>query len=127
MMIIPVNHHKASSIRPNCLSSCRYYGFYSDVSKEGELVGIVGIHFRAWYCSEICHLFVKDSYRCKGVGTELVAHALMKVKTPLAVATVRENNLYSKKIFMKLGFKEATTFINPNTGNVVKLLFKEIK
>lgn len=105
-------------------NSIIYYGAYVD---GGQLAGVVGKRFRAWYATELCHLFVTPEYRKKGIGTALVAHALQKVKTPLAWATVILKNKESKQIFLKMGFRHISTALNPKTGNTVEILLKEVK
>lgn len=107
----------------NANSDIIYYGAYFD----GQLVGVVGRRFRAWYATEICHLFVVSEHRRKGVGTALVAHALERVKTPLALATVLQKNKESDRVFGKMGFRHVSTVLNPNTGNTVMVFVKERK
>lgn len=121
-MIKKIGIKEARSLHPTACENRRYYGYFD---KE-ELVGVVGIKFRAWFMSEICHLFVSPPFRKRGVGTKLVDYALTKVKTPLACATVLSTNDISLRIFTGLGFEKTKQFVNPATGNEVCLLVKKI-
>jgi len=117
-----ITSDEARLLRGAAGCSITYYGAYI----EGQLVGVIGRRFRAWYATELCHLYVSSEHRKKGIGTALIAHALERVKTPLAVATVQINNK-SYSIFEKMGFRHISTVLNPNTGNNVMILSKEIK
>jgi|GEM_PF-5442462 len=123
MKVRKITSEEARRIRETASDSITYYGAYVG----GRLTGVIGRRFRAWYATELCHLFVAPEYRKEGIATALIAHALEKVKTPLVVATVQLQNKESSSVFGKMGFRHISTVLNPNTGNTVMILLKEIR
>lgn len=97
-------------------------GRYYVAIREGRIEGCVCLLRRSWFATEIRHLYVLPERRGHGVGAFLVREALGKVKAPLAVATVREDNAASLHLFERLGFERWTRFTNPATGHPVLLL-----
>jgi len=124
MKVKKITSDEARLLRGAADSNFTYYGAYVD---GGQLAGVIGRRFRAWYATELCHLFVAPGHRRKGIGTALIAHALEKVKTPLVVATVQIQNKESNGVFGKMGFRHISTVLNPDTGNTVMILMKEMK
>lgn len=55
--------------------------------------------------SEVKHLVVHSAFRGIGLGKVLLTQALQAVETPLAFATIREDNTPSIKLFSGAGFK----------------------
>ena len=124
MKVKKITSDEVLRIRGTASDSIIYYGAYVD---GGQLAGVIGRRFRAWYATELCHLFVAPEHRSIGIAKALVAHALERVKTPLVVATVQLQNKESSSVFGKMGFRHISTVLNPNTGNTVMILLKEIR
>ncbi len=75
------------------------------VETHGKLViAAVGLNKNSYTLTEIKHLVVRPEWRKKGVAQFVTKRALSLVTTPMAYATIRENNIASLKLFEKLGF-----------------------
>lgn len=79
-------------------------------------VAAVGLKRLSWFATEIKHLVVNPKERRRGYGRAIVRLALERVRTPLAIATVREDNLPSRKLFREIGFEEVTAFLDSRGG-----------
>jgi ribosomal protein S18 acetylase RimI-like enzyme len=67
-------------------------------------VAAVGLRRLNWCMTEVKHLVVRPEERRRGYGTRVVRLVLERVRTPLAIATIREDNGSSQDLFRKLGF-----------------------
>jgi GNAT superfamily N-acetyltransferase len=102
-------------------------GRYYAAVEDGVIKGCVGILFRSWYMSEIRHLFVSPEFRQNGVGGFLIEEALKKIKTPLAVSTVRADNPVSIRLFQNAGFYILEKVVNQETGHKILLMVKKME
>ncbi len=67
-------------------------------------VAAVGLRRLNWCMTEVKHLVVCPDERRKGYGSSIVRLVLERVRTPLAIATIRKDNVSSQDLFRKLGF-----------------------
>lgn len=74
------------------------------------LIGACGLEKQSYSLTEIKHLVVKPQWRGKGLGKFLVRRAISISKTPLLYATVRGDNMASRKLFESLGFTVAGSY-----------------
>lgn len=82
-----------------------------------------------WYQAEIKHLSVHPDHKRKGLGRQLLAEAETKAAesgASVAQCTVRDNNTLSIKLFLSSGYRHAVSFKNPESGNRVMVLQKQI-
>lgn len=93
--------------------------YYVAVDDSGEVLGCVGLKRRAWFMTEIRHLYVRPEHRNRGIGKFLSAEVLKRVKAPLACTTFKVDDEPCKKILVDLGFMVQETFVNPGTGNTI--------
>lgn len=93
---------------------------------EEKLISVVCLYKGFWHTTEIRGLHVKKEYRKQGIGTQIVSHALKYVDTPVVMATVKNGNKASEKLFFNLGFIPCVDFINPNTGNEVTIWIRRL-
>jgi GNAT superfamily N-acetyltransferase len=111
-----------STYNPTAVIQRRYY----IVIEDGIIKGCVGLIRRAWFMTEIKHLYVKEQYRGQGIGTFLVSKALKRIKSPLACCTVKADNLASLRVFQHFRFTPRERFVNQDTGNRVMLLTRKM-
>jgi N-acetylglutamate synthase-like GNAT family acetyltransferase len=83
--------------------------FVLTVPDQGR-VAAVGLRRLNWCMTEVKHLVVRPDERRKGYGSSIVRLVLERVRTPLAIATIRKDNLFSQDLFRKLGFFIACEF-----------------
>lgn len=107
---------------PDARFNARYYV----AAENGAIKGCVGLIRRAWFMTEIKHLYVKEQYRGQGIGTFLVSKALKRIKSPLACCTVKADNLASLRIFQHFRFTPRERFVNQDTGNMIMLLTRKM-
>lgn len=99
------------------------------VENNDNVVAAVKIKKIQWYQWELCHLTVDEGYEGKGYGTKLINRAEKKAKKEGALiiqCTIREDNIRSKCLFLKEGFKYCSTFIYPVSKNKVEIWQKVI-
>lgn len=92
----------------------------------GEIIGCQCLCRINWFLSEIAHLYVKPSFRNKGVANFLIRKVTKRAETPVVICTIVSNNLPSIRLHENLGFKSTHEFKNENTGNMVKV-FEALK
>ncbi|HID05050.1 MAG TPA: GNAT family N-acetyltransferase [Aigarchaeota archaeon] len=97
---------------------------YRIYKENDKLIGFIAILKISWYATEIRHLYVFPQYRNKGYGKKIVKSAVKQIPTPLIFATITTPE--SESVIKSVGFKLAHEFINPRTGNEVKVfVFKK--
>ncbi len=104
-----------------------FEGRYYVVVGEGKIKGCVSLARRSWCLTEVRHLFVKEEFRGTGLGKHMVTEALRKIKAPLACCTVREDNNASLHVFLHRGFLVSRRFRNPETGDTILFLLKDME
>jgi N-acetylglutamate synthase-like GNAT family acetyltransferase len=104
----------------------RFEGRYYVVLKDGRIAGCVSLVKRAWYLTELKHLFVKEEERGSGIGKFLVEEALKKVKTPLACCTAMSANVKSIDLFLGRSFEIGSSFQNSMTGHKILFMVKKM-
>ena len=76
---------------------------------EGEVVASISLSIRL-YVLEINHIFVKNDYRGKGIAKKLINKAFEFAKEndcESVLVNTAESNEAAKKLYEKLGFKQA--------------------
>jgi len=102
-------------------------GRYYVALKDGKIAGCTALVRRAWYVTELKHLFVKEEDRRIGIGKFLVEEAIKKVKTPLVCCTVRSDNERSLNLFTGKSFERVSSFQNSMTGQQILLMVKKME
>ena len=109
------------------LKSADDYEFLLDDNEK--VIAAVMIKKVQWYQWEICHLSVSEAFERQGFGTKLINKAEIKAKkggARIIQCTIRENNIPSKAIFGKSGFRHVATFYYPLSRNNVEVWQKVI-
>jgi hypothetical protein len=88
-------------------------------------VAAVGLKRLSRFMTEVKHLVVKESERRKGYGRAILRLALERIRTPLAVATVRVDNVHWLRANVEEGFREIETV--GTTGNEVRFLVRRVR
>jgi len=96
-----------------------YYGIEDDYD---NLVAVIGVIRRAWYETEIRHLYVHSDFRRRGLGKALIQRAFKGTRAVRAIATVRKENSHSLRAFYANGFEKIDEFFNPATESEVLIL-----
>jgi len=96
---------------------------YLPVEKLGLVFGVVAVERKGFLITEIKHLVVHPSFRRLGLATHLVNKALGEIKTPVAMATIRQDNMASRSLFKTAGFVEV--LVAPVKDHKVVLLLKK--
>lgn len=91
--------------------------------KEESPRSICGIRSVSWWGMEIVGLFTFEEHRNKGYATTLVKEVLKKFKGIPFFATVKKDNIPSRKVFTKAGFSIMGEFYNPFTTNELFIFF----
>jgi len=94
------------------------------LENNDNVIAAVKIRKIQWYQWELCHLTVDEGYEGKGYGTKLINMAQQKAKKGRALiiqCTIREDNIRSKCLFLKEGFKYCSTFFYPASRNNVEI------
>ncbi len=102
-------------------------GRYYVAVKEGKIVGCISVAKRAWYMTELKHLFVKEEDRGSGTGKFLLEEALKRVKTPLACCTVWSDNERSINLFSGRSFDSGSNFQNHVTDHQILFMVKKME
>jgi GNAT superfamily N-acetyltransferase len=105
----------------NIVMDARY--FVLTVPENGR-VAAVGLKRLSKFMTEVKHLVVKESERRKGFGRAILRLALERIRTPLAVATVRVDNIHWLRANVEEGFREVETV--GREGNEVRFLVRRI-
>lgn len=82
--------------------------FVLTVPEKGR-VAAVGLKRLSRFMTEVKHLVVKPEERRKGYGRATLRLALERIRTPLAVATVRVDNVHWLRVNIEEGFREIET------------------
>jgi N-acetylglutamate synthase-like GNAT family acetyltransferase len=91
-------------------------------TKDGIVVGVVGVHRFNMHLSEIKHLVVPPNLRRHGLARRLVEIALKDTATPLAMSSVREENVASLSLLTSMGFKVAEKYVSKEGRSILILL-----
>jgi GNAT superfamily N-acetyltransferase len=91
---------------------------------ESGRVAAVGLKRLSKFMTEVKHLVVKEGERRKGYGRVILRLALERIRTPLAVATVRVDNVHWLRANVEEGFREVETV--GRDGNEVRFLVRRI-
>ncbi len=102
-------------------------GRYYVALKGGKIAGCISVAKRAWYMTELKHLFVKEEERGNGIGKFLVEEAVKRVKTPLVCCTVRSDNERSINLFHGRFFERLGSFQNPMTGHQILFMVGKLE
>lgn len=131
MASVPINTQIAQMLNNYSDLSIRYdYRSIRDspikhhylATKDGIVVGVVGIHRFNTHVSEIKHLVVPPNLRRHGLAKRLVELALRDTPTPLAMSSVREGNVASLNLLTKLGFKVVDKYMSKEGRSILILL-----
>jgi N-acetylglutamate synthase-like GNAT family acetyltransferase len=99
------------------------------LDNDDNVVAAVKIKKMQWYQWELCHLTVNEEHEGKGYGPKLIKRAEQNTKKGGALiiqCTIREDNIRSKCLFLKEGFKYCSTFFYPISKNNVGIWQKVI-
>jgi GNAT superfamily N-acetyltransferase len=91
---------------------------------ENGRVAAVGLKRLSKFMTEVKHLVVKEGERRKGYGRAVLRLALERIRTPLAVATVRVDNVHWLRANVEEGFREVETI--GTEGNEVRFLVRRV-
>lgn len=97
--------------------------FVLTVPDKGR-VAAVGLKRLSKFMTELKHLVVKESERRQGYGRAILRLALERIRTPLAVATVRVDNVHWLRASVEEGFREVETL--GSEGNEVRFLVRRV-
>jgi GNAT superfamily N-acetyltransferase len=97
--------------------------FVLTVPDKGR-VAAVGLKRLSKFMTELKHLVVKESERRQGFGRAILRLALERIRTPLAVATVRVDNVHWLRANVEEGFREVETV--GSEGNEVRFLVRRV-
>jgi N-acetylglutamate synthase-like GNAT family acetyltransferase len=98
--------------------------FVLTVPEKGR-VAAVGLKRLSRFMTEVKHLVVKESERRQGHGRTILRLALERIRTPLAVATVRVDNVHWLRANVEEGFREIETV--GAEGNEVRFLVRRAR
>lgn len=90
--------------------------------EKGKIVACAESKKVQWYQWEISHVSVSKEYEGKGYGSEILKLAeekAMKGGARILQCTIRTSNERSIKLFSGKGYRRATSFFYPVTGNWV--------
>ena len=99
--------------------------FYSD--SRDKIVCVLQVRKVQWCQTEIEHLSVHIENRRSGWARRLLAEAEQAAKrmgARVIQCTVRDNNEASTKLFFSAGYKQTNLFLNPESGNKVRVYQK---
>ena len=95
--------------------------FVLTVPERGRIAA-VGLKRLSRFMTEVKHLVVKPDERRKGYGRAILRLALERIRTPLAIATVRVDNVPWLRVNVEEGFREIETV--GSLGNEVRFLVR---
>jgi GNAT superfamily N-acetyltransferase len=98
--------------------------FVLTVPEKGR-VAAVGLKRLSRFMTEVKHLVVKPEERRLGYGRAILRLALERIRTPLAVATVRVDNVHWLRANVEEGFREIETV--GSEGNEVRFLVCRVR
>ncbi len=98
--------------------------FVLTVPEKGR-VAAVGLKRLSRFMTEVKHLVVKPEERRLGYGRAILRLALERIRTPLAVATVRVDNVHWLRANVEEGFREIETI--GSEGNEVRFLVRRVR
>lgn len=97
--------------------------FVLTVPEKGR-VAAVGLKRLSRFMTEVKHLVVRSEERRSGYGRAILRLALERIRTPLAVATVRVDNVHWLRTNVEEGFREIETV--GSEGNEVRFLVRRV-
>ena len=98
--------------------------FVLTVPEKGR-VAAVGLKRLSRFMTEVKHLVVKPDERRLGYGRAILRLALERIRTPLAVATVRVDNVHWLRANVEEGFREVETV--GSEGNEIRFLVRRVR
>jgi GNAT superfamily N-acetyltransferase len=98
--------------------------FVLTVPEKGR-VAAVGLKRLSRFMTEVKHLVVRPEERRHGYGRAILRLALERIRTPLAVATVRVDNVHWLRVNVEEGFREIETV--GAEGNEVRFLVRRVR
>ena len=96
------------------------YEYLTD--ENDNIIAAVQIKKVQWYQWELCHLTVSPAHEGKEYAKRLIKEAekkAIKGRARIIQCTIRENNEPSQRLFSKNGYKNVSTFFNPDSENNV--------
>lgn len=77
---------------------------------QNQFVGFVAYYLKNFYTGQVLFLAVKDDFRGKGYGKQLLEYAIAQLKrqgASVAFLVTRVSNLKAQAVYKKVGFAEA--------------------
>lgn len=134
MPTIPINTQIAQILNSYSDLSVKYdYASIRDspikhhylATKDNIVVGVVGVQRFNIHVSEIKHLVVPPNLRRHGLARRLLEIALKDTATPLAMSSVREQNVASLTLLTSMGFKVVEKYVSKE-GRTILILLKNL-
>ncbi len=106
-----------------------FYVVLNEKTEHEEVVACARAKCMSFFCYELKHVVVKESYEGKGLGKlviSLVETYVKKKNIPMLLATTRCENIKMNSLFSKLGYERAREFINDGTKHPLILWRKDL-
>lgn len=91
-------------------------------TKDGIIVGVVGVQRLSPHISEIKHLVVPPVLRRHGLAKRLMKMAFKETTTPTVMTTIRAENTPSIRLCTGLGFRIVEDYNNCSGKNILILI-----
>jgi N-acetylglutamate synthase-like GNAT family acetyltransferase len=91
---------------------------------SGDVVACAELKFVQWYQFELLHVTVAPTNKRKGLASALVAEAESRARkkgAEILQSTIRKGNEESEGLFGKSGFQAVSTFLNAQSGNLIRV------
>jgi len=105
------------------------YNFATECDKHNEITALATYDDNDWYLCTVRYLATRPDQRRKGLGKKVINEVMRKAKKDgscmVMAADITHDNIGSKKIFYKHGFKELNRFCwgkNDKPADILQLV-----